>query len=111
MCVFIWWKDIFFSCVGEAVDGVGVVFLSLPISRAREQRKMRGEKNQKLTGVHRQDVRELHQGAVGELPVGVELATLERGLEDVEGRDLKREGWEEREREREKKGEMRLMSR
>lgn len=41
-----------------------------------------------LTGVHRQDVGELHQRPVRERPVGVELAALERGLEDVEGRDL-----------------------
>lgn len=32
-----------------------------------------------------------HQRAVGERAVGVELASLERGLKDVEGRDLKRQ--------------------
>ena len=31
----------------------------------------------------------LHQRAVGEGPVGVKLAALERGLEDIEGRDLR----------------------
>jgi hypothetical protein len=56
--------------------------------KEKQTNEEEGKKKKKLTGVHRQDVREFQEGAVGELPVGVELAALERGLEDVEGRDL-----------------------
>jgi hypothetical protein len=39
-------------------------------------------------GVHGVDVREVHEGAVGQRAAGIELALPEAGLEDVEGWDL-----------------------
>ena len=39
-----------------------------------------GGKSKILTGVHGKDVGELHHGSIRELPVGVELAALERDV-------------------------------
>lgn len=82
--------------------------------RRQKKRKKNEKKTKKrkkfniLTGVHRQDVGKLHQRSIGKGPVGVELAALERGLEDVEGRDLGRILiFEKREREKEVEVEVR----